>query len=113
MPAKQKFFKQVVSAVTALQQRNVLHRDIKDENILVNLKTNSCILIDFGSGCHTKQVDLHQPGAVADRCAGPAAGVRGDPAVRPARVAAAGAVPRGAGHCLQVGRRETIPQNFK
>jgi len=59
-PTAQKFFKQVVSAVTALQQRNVLHRDIKDENILVNLKTNSCILIDFGSGCHTKQGPLRE-----------------------------------------------------
>jgi len=48
----QKFFKQILSAVKTLKNKNVLHRDIKDENILVNLKTNNCILIDFGSGTH-------------------------------------------------------------
>ena len=48
----QKFFKQILCAAKTLKERNVVHRDIKDENILVNLKTNSCILIDFGSGCH-------------------------------------------------------------
>lgn len=48
----QKFFKEIFSAVVALKERNVVHRDIKDENILVNLKTNSCFIIDFGSGCH-------------------------------------------------------------
>ena len=41
-----------MSAVKTLKNKNVLHRDIKDENILVNLKTNNCILIDFGSGTH-------------------------------------------------------------
>eukprot|EP00092_Neocalanus_flemingeri_P034318 GFUD01037323.1.p1 GENE.GFUD01037323.1~~GFUD01037323.1.p1 ORF type:complete len:374 (+),score=49.69 GFUD01037323.1:204-1325(+) len=48
----QKFFKQILAAVKTLKEKNVIHRDIKDENILVNLKTNNCILIDFGSGCH-------------------------------------------------------------
>jgi len=48
----QKFFKQILAAVKTLKIKNVLHRDIKDENILVNLKTNNCILIDFGSGTH-------------------------------------------------------------
>ena len=41
-----------MGAVKILKDKNVFHRDIKDENILVNLKTNNCILIDFGSGCH-------------------------------------------------------------
>jgi len=48
----QKFFRQILNAVISLKSRNVVHRDIKDENILVNLKTNNCFLIDFGSGCH-------------------------------------------------------------
>ena len=49
----QKFFKQILcDAKNIERKKNVVHRDIKDENILVNLKTNSCILIDFGSGCH-------------------------------------------------------------
>jgi len=48
----QKFFKQILTAAKTLKEKNVVHRDIKDENILVNLKTNNCILIDFGSGCH-------------------------------------------------------------
>ena len=43
---------QILGAVKTLKHKNVLHRDIKDENILVNLKTNNCILIDFGSGTH-------------------------------------------------------------
>jgi len=56
----QKFFKQILSAVKTLRHKNVLHRDIKDENILVNLKTNNCILIDFGSGTH------YQPGTLTE-----------------------------------------------
>ncbi len=43
-------FQQLINTLSACQAVGVLHRDVKDENILIDVVTQQIRLIDFGSG---------------------------------------------------------------
>lgn len=45
-------FKQILESVIAMKERGVLHLDIKDENVLVDLESEKIKIIDFGAGTY-------------------------------------------------------------
>ena len=49
-PTARHIMSQIMDTILACHERGVIHRDIKDENILVDTKTMKVKLIDFGSG---------------------------------------------------------------
>ncbi|XP_062283484.1 serine/threonine-protein kinase pim-2 isoform X2 [Scomber scombrus] len=50
-----RFFRQIVEALLYMHDHGVVHRDIKDENIVVDTRTLDVKIIDFGSGAPLKE----------------------------------------------------------
>ncbi|KAM4563831.1 serine/threonine-protein kinase pim-2 isoform 2-T2 [Odontesthes bonariensis] len=50
-----RFFRQIVEALRFVHAHGIVHRDIKDENIVVDTRTLEVKIVDFGSGAPLKE----------------------------------------------------------
>ncbi|XP_075333164.1 serine/threonine-protein kinase pim-2-like [Odontesthes bonariensis] len=50
-----RFFRQIVEALRFVHAHGIVHRDIKDENIVVDMQTLEVKIVDFGSGAPLKK----------------------------------------------------------
>ncbi|CAD6194558.1 unnamed protein product [Caenorhabditis auriculariae] len=54
-PVARELFCQILETVMSCHEAGVLHRDIKDENIVIDRRTGAVKLIDFGSGAFVRE----------------------------------------------------------
>jgi serine/threonine protein kinase len=54
-PVVRNIFRQVLTSVLACYKKNIIHRDIKLENVLINTVTHQTKLIDFGGAAFLNQ----------------------------------------------------------
>jgi serine/threonine protein kinase len=67
-PEARYFFRNLVQIVEKCRQMGIYHRDLKEMNILVDIKRNLPILIDFGSSALVE----HSPYSYLESCGTPA-----------------------------------------